>query len=286
MPKKILIIFLICFVSNESQGTVNVLVSTYDGIVVAADSRLTLFDSAMTRIASDSYQKIFRIGNSCGVCCSGTAFLVNSEKQLRNIGSLIEEYKNYSKITDTSIVNPNVIADELAKYLHGFYIQMKSNFEQGQLELLVFGYDTFKKRHLIEITLPILIKNNDSTITLSYNIQEFSKSGVPCSKVKGQQDVYSRLIKGYDASLLDRPYYSNIKSDLDKLRYDIRYELMSLQDAVDFATFIVRATIESQRFNQKSVMGVGGDIDIALVTPDGFKWLRLKKFKVEGIAIQ
>jgi 20S proteasome alpha/beta subunit len=70
------------------------------------------------------------------------------------------------------------------------------------------------------------------------------------------------------------------------LRYDIRYDLMSLQDAVDFAVFIVRATIEAQRFNQGSLMGVGGAIDVAVVTPDGFRWLQKKGISVEGRPVE
>ena len=44
------------------------------------------------------------------------------------------------------------------------------------------------------------------------------------------------------------------------------YEVFSLQDAIDYAEFLIRTTIEHQRFSQ-TIPSVGGDIDIALVTP-------------------
>ena len=54
------------------------------------------------------------------------------------------------------------------------------------------------------------------------------------------------------------------------------YPVFSLQDAIDYAEFLIRTTIAHQRFSQ-TIPNVGGDIDIALVTPfDGFRWIRQK----------
>ena len=55
------------------------------------------------------------------------------------------------------------------------------------------------------------------------------------------------------------------------------YPAFSLQDAIDYAAFLIRTTIDHQRFSQ-AIPNVGGDIDIALVTPfDGFQWIRQKE---------
>ena len=54
------------------------------------------------------------------------------------------------------------------------------------------------------------------------------------------------------------------------------YHVFSLQDAIDYAEFLIRTTIAHQRFSQ-TIPNVGGDIDIALVTPfNGFQWIRQK----------
>ena len=54
------------------------------------------------------------------------------------------------------------------------------------------------------------------------------------------------------------------------------YQLFSLQDAIDYAEFLISTTIAHQQFSQR-LSKVGGDIDIALVTPfDGFQWIRQK----------
>ena len=92
-------------------------------------------------------------------------------------------------------------------------------------------------------------------------------------KVAGQID--SLTGKAADSTLQRQ------RIDLDSLRYDIRYDLMTLQDAIDFAVFIVRATIETQRFNQSSIQGVGGAIDIAVITTEGFRWIQHKELRGE-----
>jgi hypothetical protein len=63
-------VILVLILNTSLFGTVNILVSTYDGLVIAADSRVTLVDSGLVRIASDTYQKIFQVGTCTGVSCS------------------------------------------------------------------------------------------------------------------------------------------------------------------------------------------------------------------------
>jgi len=85
-----------------AKATIILLVSTYDGFVVAADSRLTLSTDGKDRIASDSYLKIVRMGRAAGLAFSGTAFLLDKDGELRKIGSLIEEFK----IKEKSMIKP------------------------------------------------------------------------------------------------------------------------------------------------------------------------------------
>jgi hypothetical protein len=54
------------------------------------------------------------------------------------------------------------------------------------------------------------------------------------------------------------------------------YEVFSLQDAIMYAEFLINTTAHHQRFS-RTIPNVGGDIDIALVTPfDNFKWIQQK----------
>lgn len=66
--------------------------------------------------------------------------------------------------------------------------------------------------------------------------------------------------------------------ELDKKHPDNRppYPAFSLQDAIDYAEFLICTTSVHQQFSRR-MPNVGGDIDIALVTPfDGFRWIRQK----------
>ena len=55
------------------------------------------------------------------------------------------------------------------------------------------------------------------------------------------------------------------------------YSNFSLQDALDYAEYLIRTTAEFQRFTNM-LPTVGGDIDIGLITPySGFLWIQQKE---------
>jgi hypothetical protein len=53
------------------------------------------------------------------------------------------------------------------------------------------------------------------------------------------------------------------------------FAAMPLQDAIDYATHLIRATIDSLRFEPR-FPSVGGPIDVLVVTPDGMQWVQRK----------
>lgn len=64
----------------------------------------------------------------------------------------------------------------------------------------------------------------------------------------------------------------------------IRYRLLTLQDAIELIEFFINTTSVFQKFANQ-VPTVGGDIDIALITPfHNFKWVKRKKLieRIEG----
>ena len=50
-----------------------------------------------------------------------------------------------------------------------------------------------------------------------------------------------------------------------RLEYPIPFQVLPLQDCVDLATFLIRATMSAQRL-AVAVRGVGGPIDVAVIT--------------------
>jgi len=58
------------------------------------------------------------------------------------------------------------------------------------------------------------------------------------------------------------------------------FNAMPVQDAVDYAVHLIRTTIDTMRF-EPQFPSVGGPIDIAVVTPDGFRWVQRKELRGE-----
>lgn len=102
----------------------------------------------------------------------------------------------------------------------------------------------------------------------------------------GQLEIATRLIHGYDPNLLQL-----IETDLNvpkekveefrnsitgQLEYRVPYDVLPLQDCVDLAAFLIRTTITAQNLSV-SVRGVGGSIEVATITrTEGLKWIQKK----------
>lgn len=112
----------------------------------------------------------------------------------------------------------------------------------------------------------------------------------------GQTDVLSRIVKGYAPEIESLNFVkealtkdnSSTTEQLSKMEYLINWGTITLQDAIDFCVLMTRTTESIQRFSDGTILtpggiaGVGGEIDIAVITPEkGFTWLKRKKLKAE-----
>lgn len=106
----------------------------------------------------------------------------------------------------------------------------------------------------------------------------------------GQIGVASRLILGYDQTLVGLPPEGIENVEAEQLARAIRSSasvLMlphsNIQDAIDMCEFLIRATEFWQDHtlgtagNPDAVSGVGGPIDVAVVTPEGARFVRKKE---------
>jgi len=105
----------------------------------------------------------------------------------------------------------------------------------------------------------------------------------------GQREVTDRLLQGFDPvvptlveDILAIPAGQRNPMGLNdqiraRLALPIPWQFLPLQDCVDFAIFIVRTTIAYQRF-MVGVRGVGGAIDVATITrTEGFREIQVKQ---------
>jgi hypothetical protein len=85
----------------------------------------------------------------------------------------------------------------------------------------------------------------------------------------GQSDVISTILKPYQ---LLGPENKPIPAP----RFPIIYDSMNVQDAIDFAIYAVRTTIDTMKF-QARAKNVGGCIDVLLLMPEEEKWVQRKE---------
>lgn len=117
----------------------------------------------------------------------------------------------------------------------------------------------------------------------------------------GQTDVLARIVKGFAPEIGNLDFVKEAlgkdenksQEQLNKMEYVINWGTITLQDAIDFCVLMTRTTENIQRFSDGTMLtpggvsGVGGEIDIAVITPEkGFVWLKNKKLKSEGSEIE
>ncbi len=107
----------------------------------------------------------------------------------------------------------------------------------------------------------------------------------------GQREYIDRLIQGFDQAVphliqqhlnLTDPQRDDLRQHLrQNLQAPIPFQFLSLQDCVDVAIFLVRATISLQSW-LVGVRGVGGAIDVATITrTEGFRSVQKKEIQGE-----
>lgn len=295
------VMVLVCAFCH-SNATVSMTLNTPGGLVIAADSRETYQANGITRISSEYAQKITQVGNGVAVTYAGNARLADSAGNLLDINSLVLLFERKYGITESTKTYPEIVAHALDSFMYKLCIANPLNFVLGQLTINISGFTQKGTAYIYGVGFPPAIDNSKGQLTFKPRIDSSSAFQ---SLVLGQGDVYCRLVKGYDPALetaecfklgtlamfadsgkrviVDSTFKKNQVIDHRAVRYDVRYDLMTMQDAIDFCVFIVRATIEAQRFNQSTIQGVGGAIDIAVITPDGFRWIQHKELCGESV---
>ncbi|MBU0708279.1 hypothetical protein KJ596_00840 [Patescibacteria group bacterium] len=156
-----------------------------------------------------------------------------------------------------------------------------------QISILVAGYNKDGSHEVYTVLIPGKVeKKRDSR----ERDKEYGASWL------GQMDVVSRIVLGFDGRIGNIKFvqeatkkYSQqeINKQLRNLEYSIQWGTMTLQDAIDFCVLMIQTTSAIQRFSDGiaadpgAVPGVGGPVDVAVITPDkGFVWVTKKNLKV------
>ena len=161
-----------------------------------------------------------------------------------------------------------------------------------RINLLVAGYNKDGSHEVYTYYIPGEIeKKRDSR----EKGKEYGASWI------GQHDLVARIVLGWEGRILNLKFVQDaiknsskeeIVKQLRQLEYSIQWGTMALQDAIDFCTLMIQTTSAIQRFsdgiaaNPGDIPGVGGSVDVAVITPDkGFVWINKKKLKVAEIEV-
>ena len=268
--------------------TICISIKVPDGLVLAADSMsaylvLNPATQAWDVVQSYSYaNKVIQLGSApIGVLVWGIGSM-----QRRSIQNLIEEFSRQHLAS-----NPKPAVDATASALAAF---IRSGYEQDfpdtqkrlVLGFLVGGYDDSSPfARLWAFEFPVT-PNPQELLPNATNQPQFSVQWF------GQTDALTRLSYGFDARLIqalkdkgcDPTKVDDVFSPQSlfalKIPYEIIFDGMPLQDAIDLAAYFVHIVKGRFRF----VVGpkvCGGPVDIAVVKPGSFEWIRRKTLSHE-----
>ncbi|HII08732.1 MAG TPA: hypothetical protein HA355_03975 [Methanosphaera sp.] len=292
---------------------------TPEGIIMASDSRQSERNiKEFTRISTNSANKLFSLNDRVIVGTAGLAFFADNTGIRKNVSEYIESFKKDNKL---DLLTVEEIATKLQEYINKHYPwekQLDISAQQLEIEAKQNGdkilslerrddsidfkikqpSGRIREGHLNIEPVNLLVSgyNSDGT-TQTYEInspgekilkRENNEFG--CTWI-GQGDVVSRLILGYDSKLFKVPIIKamgkkaddDLRTQIRGLEYFIQWSLITLQDAVDLAVFLIKSTSVMQRFadgismDVGDIQGVGGPIDVALITKDGIKWINKKE---------
>ncbi len=267
-----------------------------EGIVLAADSRVTLFaerevlGSGQVHLLPSSFDNArkllqFKSHSYVGAVTYGLGAL--GQDQPRTAHSFLPEFddelQEELKAQDKRRLSTKQFAQKLSDFFLRQWEKAKmpnaAEYRGEPMIFLVGGYDEGEPYGSV---FDFVIPNRPQPVE-----QNSDTFGVIWG---GQSEVVHRLLNGFDDRLPEavEPYIDKGEMSLEeltvslkqKLSQPIPYQFLSLQDSVDFSVFLIRSTIDLQRF-QVGVRGVGGDIDVAIITRvNGFQSVRQKVVQV------
>lgn len=279
--------------------TICVSVQVSEGLVLAADSTAAiegqLGDGRHGVLKTyDHMRKLIRVNDyPTGVLTWGTAHVGT-----RTVGSLIREFeytlpslqeeeekckerRMRGEEPEPYTYSVREITKGLVEFIGERYREeFSSRPEKSQplLGLLVSGYSSnqfFPEQWLVEIPLRPDLRELRPDINGKPNFG---------ANWFGMTDAIIRLHWGRDEqalSVLSERFgvsREEVHEALEPFQYPVIFEGMPLQDAIDYATYVVNVVIGRFRF----VVGAplcGGAIDVAVITPESFAWIKQKSWE-------
>lgn len=233
-----------------------------EGIVMASDSRTTFTtketipatqegDIPMAVMncgihSSDTNYKTFVTEHNVGISTCGDAS-INGQPITGYIESFIREYNS---------ADVDTIANSILSYFNKIAPNLDSIF-------IIAGYQYLKENQYEQKVFVV------STKAGSVQPVDTTLQGAQWS---GESDVLIRLIQPLAQKMSDGTY-------IDLTQYEIPFNYFTLQDAIEFAEYATKTTIDTMRFQQR-IKTVGGPIDILVIKPNSCQWIAHKELHI------
>ena len=226
-----------------------------EGIVMASDSRQSVTIGRQTpegeklppiqTVASDFTYKTFLLERQAvGISVYGDALLGGVQME-----SHINRFEEESLSSGDSV---DRVVDKLMSYF-------KEKFAQANTGFHVAGFKKEARISTPHVYICHIRKNERNRVNFDINANRVLYG---CSW-GGEGDIMAAILKPAPAP-----------------RFPVVYQGMNLQDAIDFAIYAVRTTIDTMRF-QVRPKDVGGPIDVLLLTPEEARWIQRKELQGE-----
>ncbi len=258
-----------------------------EGIVLAADSRVTLQvrregDNVVLPATYDNATKLLRVSGQDHVGAVTYGMGAIGQQQPRTAHSYIPEFEEKLAGEETGRLSVLAFAERLSSFFSDrMEEEMPKDYQGPDMVFFVGGYDVGAPYGRVfgfgVPSQPDPIEQHQDDFGIIWG---------------GQREFTDRLIQGFDDSL---PEILQQHLDLtDEQRQEIRdhlrgqltaripFAFLPLQDCVDIAIFLIRTTVSIQSWITGSVRGVGGAIDVAMITrTEGFRPVQQKQIKGE-----
>lgn len=298
-----------------------IVTTTNEGNILAADSMETYRNSlGDTREGSQTRMKLFQLNKRVAAVACGLSFLENKNVQ-QHIKIFIREnnledmlvkdvvdklydyfYGVYGRYLNTTANR------KVEDYQAQGYKKIKSTidlecitldfddltgkkgsqkFYQPIMEFLIAGHDPDGSNNVFKITIPDPKEKNG--IVMKLNGDQCGATWI------GQTDVLVRIIRGWSPEIKRSKVIQELpehkKNELLKLiddqEYLVNWGTMTLQDAIEFSDLAIKTTESIQKMTDGtwslpgSSPGVGGPVDVAVITPEkGFVWVQRKNLHI------
>lgn len=282
--------------------TIAISIKVGEGLVYAADSTSSFFDNTagQSRLAQSFHhaRKLIQLEDyPIGIMTFGLGSI-----GARNLESLVAEFENglipLAARPAGDVYTVEAIATDLkdflaAKYDAEFPIPAPAPAPDGgaappdprpQMGVIMGGYSRgqfFADEFVIGFPGGTVTRTRDNT------------AADVGALWWGVTTPIMRLVLGFDPDLhqwfldqeVDPAEVGNILSELrGRMQWNILFDGMPLQDAIDFGVYLANVTIGHSRF----VVGppvCGGHVDVATITHRGFSWVRQKQNIVKGDSV-